>query len=324
MDGDRGDVVVAFVEDDQMKFGRRVVVDRSVDGAVGIVGRSRGDLGRAKFPGHAVIVKEKAEGRGDVRRVVVHLPPGREVHALFSKNAEDIRLGEPTRDVAFATKIILGKTKLRSGIERGDRGLQLRDKRQEIRIPGADPAVLNKAGIPERARSLNASFVAIGVLPRRGSAHAETAALRFAVVVDIEHIEQTNIGGVGSLFHLVEKVIDEPAVTAFRFLGRPIARALKIVVAAKTVAHKTKGFGRAVDALDRLRQIDAARNEFSTRRRHRMDARVRRKPKVWFVIEVVTFDAIHRSCTAVFIDEQVQEFIGVNSAVSRVGRKRKR
>src|ERR1022692_3002156 len=81
-------------------------------------------------------------------------PDAAKVHPEFSVDAEDVGLGDAARDVAFAAVAVLCERELRAGVMGVDRGLDVRDPRQELGIVLLHPAVLHVGRVPEHARGL--------------------------------------------------------------------------------------------------------------------------------------------------------------------------
>jgi len=87
-------------------------------------------------------------------------PEASKMHTIFPVNAKDVGLGNPAGNIAFAAVAVLGEREFGSGIVFCDGGLDIRNPRQELRIPLLNPAVLNKCWIPEGARSLDPLLIA--------------------------------------------------------------------------------------------------------------------------------------------------------------------
>ena len=316
--------IITFIQHDDVETGGRIVFDRRV-GRTGdsVVCRSR-DRGIAELPSGPIVVAIEFESSGGVSEVVVQRPERSQINSMLAEDAQNVGLGDTTGNMALAAKIIFSEAKFCPGIKRVDRLPDAGQKRQVAGEVLADPAALHISGVPESTGRLQTGFVAgdIGVVGAVGDPCA--AALCFAVVMQIEHVQKAGAGGIRGQLHLVEIIIDKPAVVALLSFRRPIGCALEIVVAAKTVTHEAKRLRRRIDALDRLGQINAAIDQLKTKRFCRMEPGVGVGPKIRFVIQIITFDPGRRGRTAVARDQKVNQLVGIDIPVIQIGRGRQR
>ena len=201
-------------------------------------------------------------------------PEASEVHTIFPVDAKDVGLGNPAGNVAFAAVAILGERQLGPGIISRDGRLDIRNPRQELRIPLLHPAILNKRGIPEGPWSLDPLLIApdvcrvVGLVRDRFTG---IAAGVVAIAVEVEDIEQAHSRRCRSLVHLVEIVVEKPAVGGCCGLDRcPVGSVLEGEIAIAAVGRRTEDFGGRVHSLHRLGERGRFRNNLGTRRQGRM------------------------------------------------------